>query len=221
MALDARRRQKKAERRAAKQKEKQRALKRRAETTAARTLAAMASAPLLRCFMAQDDGGQGMPQVVVSRLLPDGTVACSVFLLDLYCLGVKDAFLRVVTRGEFENELLGGFESRFGVTELTAACARKLVEGAVEYARNLGFSPHADYAEAKAIFGDIDPAACAKEFKYGKDGKPLFIPGPFDTPARCERIVRTLTEHCGPDGFNTLVIADEDELMPLDVSSDG
>jgi hypothetical protein len=46
----------------------------------------------------------------------------------------------------------------------------------------------------------------------------LFVPGPFDTPGRCDRI--SLTERLGPDGFNTVVIADEDELMPFDVSFD-
>lgn len=220
MALDARKRQKKAERRAAKQKDKQRALKRRAEASIARTHAAIGSAPLLRCFMTKDEGAQGMPQVLVSRLLPDGTVACAVFLLDLFCLGVKDAFLRVIGRSEFEDELVDGFESRFGVIKLEAACARKLVEGAVEYARSLGLEPHSDYGKAKAIFGDVDPAACTREFQYGKDGKPYFISGPHDTPARCDRILRALTQHCGPDGFHTLLVADEDRLLPFDDSSE-
>jgi hypothetical protein len=220
MALDARRRQRKAERRASRQREKQRTIKRQAEKIAAKTLERIASAPILRCFMTGDRAQQGIPQVVISRLLSDGEVACSVFLLDVYCLGVKDAFLRVVTRDQFEHDVCDGFQSRFGTIELEAACARKLVEGAVEYARGLGFPPHADYAEAKGIFGDIDPQTCTKEFKYGKDGKPLFIPGPFDTPARCERIVRTLTEHSGPDGFKALLFSDEDELLPLDISFD-
>jgi hypothetical protein len=220
MALDARKRQKKAERRAAKHREKQRGLKRRVEITAARTHAAIGTAPLLRCFMTDDRDQQGLPQVVMGRLLPDGNVACSVFLLDMYCLGVKDAFLRMTTRGEFEHELVDGLESRFGAIELEPACARKLVEGAVDYARTFGFLPHADYAEAKIIFGDIDPAECKRAFEYGKDGKPLFVPGPFDTPARCDRIIRTLSEHCGPDGFKTVAFPQEQQVLPFDESLD-
>ena len=35
-------------------------------------------------------------------------------------------------------------------------CARKLVEGAEAYARDLGFTPHPDYQRARQIFGDLD-----------------------------------------------------------------
>ena len=55
------------------------------------------------------------------------------------------------------------------------------------------------------LFGDVDPAASEARFEFGKDGKPFFIAGPRDTPARCKQILTTLANTCGPDGFHYLI----------------
>jgi hypothetical protein len=44
-----------------------------------------------------DAFSQGMAEVRLSRKLADGMVASGVFLVDLHCLGVKDAYLRIAT----------------------------------------------------------------------------------------------------------------------------
>ena len=85
------------------------------------------------------------------------------------------------------------------------AFARKLVEGAVEYAESIGLPPSSEYRIAKLIFSDVDPSTCREKFTYGKDGKPLFISGPYDTPARCRVIVDTLTQQLGPGGFHFMM----------------
>ena len=99
---------------------------------------------------------------------------------------------------------------------LKPEAARKLVEGAVRYAADLGFSPHVDYRKAKAIFGDISAESCGEEFRYGKDGQPLFVNGPFDDQARCRHIIRTLTQRLGPDGFRCVLrISELDDILRL------
>ena len=40
---------------------------------------------------------------------------------------------------------------------------------------------------AKLILGGIDSGACTEEYEYGKDGKPLFLAGPHDSPAKLRR----------------------------------
>ena len=82
------------------------------------------------------------------------------------------------------------------------ACAVKLIETAAAYARDLGLNPSRDYAFAKRIFGGIDPAACSREYSFGKDGKPLYVAGPDETEADSQRIMDILTKKLGPDGFH-------------------
>jgi hypothetical protein len=98
----------------------------------------------------------------------------------------------------------GLFREHKGRT-ITPEHARKLVEEAVAYARGFGLPPHPDYEKAKAIFGDIDAGRCQETFVFGREGKPFFVSGPNDSPARCRRIVAALTEHRGLDNFDYLV----------------
>jgi hypothetical protein len=140
-------------------------------------------------------------------------VAAAVFLVDCYCLGVKDAFARILSRFEYESDLYRT-TYEMGVRSITPASACKLVEDAVEYARGLGFPPHPDYRKAKPIFGDIDPSASSEEFEFGHSGKPFFVAGPNDDRQRCRAIIATLENNCGPGGYHFLLPADiEDGLV--------
>jgi hypothetical protein len=76
---------------------------------------------------------------------------------------------------------------------------------AAGFSPEFGLHPHADYQKARALFGDIDAAACTDAFEFGSDGKPLFLPGPFDNATRCREVFSNLVAHCGVDGFNYLL----------------
>ncbi len=97
---------------------------------------------------------------------------------------------------------------------MTPAAARKLTEDAISYARGLGFSPGADYKKASRVFGGITTAGCDEQFRFGKNDKPLYIQGPWDSQARVGRILRALEARCGEGGYHYIVAADDFE--PLD-----
>jgi hypothetical protein len=212
MALDARKRQKKVERRHAKQKAKRRVLGRRAASGLAARIEKAASAPILHCGSTDALWNVGMGNVLLSRQLAYGRVAFGAFLVDACCLGVKNAWSSVMPRSEYEESVYGSILETFPFVETTPEFARTVVEGAVDYARDLGFEPHPDYRAARMIFGQIDPEACSEEFRYGRNGKPFFVAGPDDSPFRCESVIAQLAHYCGPDGF--------DYFVPFDLQSD-
>jgi hypothetical protein len=148
----------------------------------------------------------GMGNLVFSRSLPDGRLAMAVFLLDLFCLGVKDAFITITDRDEYRQRLRRWPEAE-RLQPMNAACFRKLVEGGVAYAHELGFSPHVDYAAARQIFGDIQGTDCPTRFEYGHDGKPLYISGPHETPAQVRAILEQLERRVGGGNFDYMVMA--------------
>jgi hypothetical protein len=78
----------------------------------------------------------------------------------------------------------------------------KIIREAIAYADSLGFKPHRDYRQAAPILGDADPDACEIEIPLGKDGKPLYISGPYDN---VQGIMRRLERAVGPDGFSYVV----------------
>jgi len=141
----------------------------------------------------------GIDQVVVCRYKGDDRVEAGVFLVDVWCLGVKDAFYMKEFVSEFERNHLPRIFRDDVPEPRPAADGRKLVEGAVAYAHALGIAPHKDYKKAARVFGGVDPKTSNASFTYGKDGKPLYIAGPYDN---AERILAILRKKLDPDGFH-------------------
>jgi hypothetical protein len=213
MALDPRKRQKKLARQRAKRKAKASA-QRRTQKSGSSWLNALAGlefelvsrAPLYKCYVADEifESDQGIGQVIVSRLSGD-QVAAGIFLIDAYCLGVKDAFAFFKPLADFEGQLLASMRQTVRLRRVEPAYAKKLVLDAIAYAHGNGFEPHPDYKLPSKVLRDIDETACATEFTFGKDGKPFFIGGPNDSPARCRQVIDTLHRRFGPDGYHYLV----------------
>jgi hypothetical protein len=207
MATDPRKRQKQMERRAAKRKTKHHAIVREKSAGLSERLAAAADCPIVDSLATVDLWDQGLGWICLSRELPNGGVAYAIFLVDRYCLGVKDAMSGIVSRFDYDAEIMQKMKGSFRSREIAPPTARRFVESAVAYARGLGFPPHPDYQRAKLIFGTIDPAEATEDLEFGRDGKPLFIAGPNDGVARCRQILATLERSCGPDGSHFVVPA--------------
>lgn len=205
MAIDPRRRQKKLEKKRAKKAAERRELARREAGGLAARFQRESKAPILHCFTTSSFEDEGIGEVLISRRLSHGNVAFVVFLVDTYCLGVKDVVVDIAPEAHYKKNVYEKMAAHTTLIRMKPECARKLVEGAVQYALDLELPPHADYRSARHIFGDISAAACTVEFTYGKDGKPLFIAGPDDDEATCELILRLMEKHCGPGGSHYIM----------------
>lgn len=164
-----------------------------------------AEAPIGDAWMPSNLFETGLGTLWLSRRLPDGSHAIAGFLVDVYCLGVKNALYNIIEEPKYP-ALLAELRSDLSATggqllPVAPDYLRKLVEGAAAYAQTLGFQPHPDYKLASLIFGDIDATACSTQFEYGKDGKPLYIPSSDDTPSEHRRVLGTLARSRGPDGY--------------------
>lgn len=153
----------------------------------------------------------GMTNLVVARIRSESTVEFAVFLVDTFCLGIKDAVLEAdVTEREFRAFLAGPIAQTSG-QPFEAACAKKLIEGAIAYAETLGFAPHRDYRKARRVLSGLDASTCAEVFEYGEDGRPCYVRGPDDSDERVARVLALLKIKCGPDGFNYVDPEEDDE----------
>ena len=151
-----------------------------------------------------------LASIYFARNRPGGRVAFAGFVVDLGCLGVKGAFANpAISIPEYENSLSRGVDRQI---PCDPAFAVKLIQGACDYAQELGFSPDRDYYYAREIFGGIDPASCPDAIEYGSGGKPSYVAGPYDD---VERIMDRLTRKLGPDGFHFVVPLAGQELFDL------
>ena len=173
----------------------------------ARTIAMFANAPIRESLVPAKLFELGIGNLVFSRSLPDGRLALAMFLLDVFCLGIKNASLATVARAEYAQHVTD-WRVKEQLQPMDPACFRKLVEGGVAYALELGFSPHVDYADARQIFGDVQAAACPTPFEYGHEGKPFYVSGPNETLAQARAIVDQLDRRRGAGNFDYLVLAE-------------
>jgi hypothetical protein len=218
MALDRKKLQKKKAKKVA--KDKIRKTKQKKEKFLTGTLSNMAMkqalhAPVYECWEPEQLFETGIGTVIVSRKTEGNEILMAMFLLDVYCLGVKNSGILLMNEEEyrFRMEHLRKHETPIFIHP---SCARKLVEETEEYAEELGFSPHKDYKNAKKIFGEIEKNACPRSFEFGKNGKPVYISGPYDSAIFSKKVVDKLMKKCGPDGFDYLMMLGDPDQSFLD-----
>jgi hypothetical protein len=152
---------------------------------------------------ADDAGSTGLVGVLLAREAGRDRVSVCAWLVDVYCLGVKnDLGPDVVYRSELPR-IVHDFFTVFGQRPVAAPLelAQHLVLGAVEYAHSLGFEPaaEADFADTR---GHLGPWEGPSAIGFGRDGKPFFVAGPHDDAAR---VVRQLERSVGVGNFHYMI----------------
>lgn len=144
-----------------------------------------------------DEGTAGLVGLLMARRHRFDQVQVSGYLVDVYCLGVKNAFgPEVMDEFELRRFQPEFFSAFLGWQPADLELARQLVFGAVDYARALGFEPHGDFAKAAALLGSwTGPSAIG----FGQNGRPSYVSGPYDDP---RRIIRTLERSVGTHQFD-------------------
>ena len=121
--------------------------------------------------------------VLVARDRGGSTARVCFYLVDTWCLGVKDA----AGPRSMNRRRLGGFiQQIFGAWDEPAVqvpldLGRQIVYGAIGYAGELGFEPHADFEPAAGYLGAWD---WKRELTFGRDGSRCTSPGRTTTRTR-------------------------------------
>lgn len=195
------RRFKKAVRRKAIVAEKQKAEKAEAALPAQvrRTLVS----PIRHCLLQESLSEGGLGTLVVARGITTGDFMMGTFLLDTYCLGIKDVFFRPIDADELDY-IVETMERTAPVRSVDPAYARKLLRDLAAWAASLGFQPHPDFAAVEQILGDADADSCDAVFQFGRDGKPLYVPGPHESSSLVRARVEQLRKRLGDEGFDVM-----------------
>jgi hypothetical protein len=140
----------------------------------------------------------GVASLLVAAPDRRGTQSVCGYLIDTWCLGVKNAIgpKRMHPREleAFKRQYFRQWRSE-GIP-VPLELAQHLVLGAVDYARSLGFEPHPDFRRSRRALGSWDgPSAIT----FGMNGKPLYVNGPYEDP---QRVLATLERSVGRDGFH-------------------
>ncbi len=169
--------------------------------------------PLLGAWVAEALFENGIGSVLVARSLGTNEIVAGIFLVDVWCLGVKSAFMKVFPAESFE-EFLADFQQDEVLSEVAPAYAAHLVVESVGYASQLGFSPQRDYGDTTAILAGIDTSRCTDTFVFGREGKPFYVAGPYETPQGSDRIITQLHTVCGKGNYHLLIpVSDKGSVL--------
>ncbi len=206
MAVDPKKRQKKLQRKAQKRKQKV-SSKNKIQQKGLQPLKYVEH-PILECLMGKSIDEVGMGSVLIARETPYAEVAVSAFVVDGWCLGVKEAFFTVMRKTDYLSKLkpmLTKTHEEHGIHAVEPDCARKFLQEAVAYGESLGFEPAEDYWRAEKLFGDADPSNCETEFVFGREGRPCYMQGPNDDMKVVRYVIEKLTETVGEGNFDYLI----------------
>lgn len=167
--------------------------------------------PIHKCFVNSDWQEDGLASLMVSRRHSNGHLTVGNYLIDLKCLGVKDVGYNFnISEPDFNN-ILRKMQSMMDVIEISYTLAHNIIYAGLEFAEEYGFKPHRDFTQvAQYILEEDTEDIELMDIECGKDGKPFYISGPYDTEVQKRAILANLVKNAGPGNFN-FIFGDDDE----------
>ena len=164
--------------------------------------------PLFECWISESwQEPEAITQILVARRAASTQVAYALFLVDLGCLGIKNADAATTSTPEYE-ELRETMLATQPLVLCSLDLAAKVVHEAIRYARGLGFKPHKDARKALKLLRDAQPERVDVPILLGDGtGKPFYVAGPFDN---AKWVLHKLDQAVGPGNYDYLVPLGED-----------
>lgn len=171
---------------------------------------------LAECLINSDWEESGISSVVVARKHKTGNITFGTFLVDTYCLGLKNAAQGF---NKFEDDYEDykqqiGLSHQNGMMIIDYDLAHNIIYGAIQYAAKLGFEPHKDWKYGQMILQPIN-AVPKMDIEFGKDGKPFYFAGPYD---KAQQIIAKLTKAVGIDNFTYVAEINQAGFGDFDLS---
>jgi len=175
--------------------------------------------PIYECWVNEDFQTSGMANVLVSRIHKNGNLTGAIYLIDLFCLGVKDSvYFFNSDAGEYKEEILTAIPERI---KIDYNHAHNLIYGAEIYAEELGLSAHKSFKTSQYILEEDTDDIPLEYFEFGENGKPhLFV---SKNESRNLEI-KLMENKLGKDGFHVtyqdLEFSEEDACEDTDEEDD-
>lgn len=157
--------------------------------------------PIHECWINSDWKHNGEANIIVSRIHANGHYTFGVYLVDLYCLGIKDAFFNFNVDIEIYNKLLDRMEDENKI-KVTYDLVHNIIYAAKEYAEELGFKPHKEFTSVAQFILEEDTEDIELiDIECGYNGKPLYIDAGHESPAQIKQIINQLNQSVGDGNF--------------------
>ena len=161
--------------------------------------------PLDKCYINSDWEEHGMAAILISRKHINENFTYSVFLVDTYCLGVKDTFFDFNVL-ELYDQMFENLKSVYELEEIDYVLAHNIIYGAIAYAEDLGFKPTKSFEITQYLLEEDDDKVDLIDLEFGLNGMPAIF---LSKEKNSKGIIATLEKSVGEGNF--LIIADGPE----------
>jgi len=184
-----------------------RKLELRNDTLAERVIRA-SRAPIQHCLVPETLFDAGIGTVILARGFTSNHLMLGLFLVDAWCLGIKDVCFRSAGAETFES-MMATVNETTPMAPVDPSYARKLLRDAAAWAASIGFAPHRDFAAVEQLFGDVSADASDATFQFGREGKPFYVSGPSESPAQVSYRIEQLGNGLGIERMEFMELDDE------------
>ncbi len=161
--------------------------------------------PIHECLINASWQESGLATLLISRRQPDGDLLFGVYLVDIFCLGLKNTFCNVdFSTSSYRMDVVRKSFSDQDSIPCSVELAHHVIYGAIAYAEQFGFRPNKDYQLSQYIL-DVPENFPPSELEFGRNGKPYFIAGPDDNIAK---ITHQLESAVGRDHYDSQFLVD-------------
>lgn len=170
--------------------------------------------PIYKCLISKNYKDAGEAMVTIARERGNGKLCVANFLIDAFCLGVKDVFGNVNLEKDQFREYVENNEDL--LMECDYALAHNYIYGAVEFAGEADIEPAASYRTWKYILDEDTDDVPYIDMEFGHKGKYLLVADPGTKEAL---LIPKLREKLG-DNFDYILGEVNDSFGNIDSEED-
>jgi hypothetical protein len=128
------------------------------------------------CYINSNWRQEGLASIRVLLRVPGGGHALAAFLVDLLCIGLKDAFGHLdVTAQEFEEHILHAADEGLESVRVPLDSVRPTIAGAIRWSHEQNFRLPPRYERVVAMIGGVGDWHTADISGFGVDGKLRYV----------------------------------------------
>jgi len=166
--------------------------------------------PIYECLINPSWREDGLATILLSRQQPDSNILFGVYLVDIFCLGLKNTFCNAdFSLWKYQTHVRTMVNPKEELVQCAIPLAHRIIYGGIEFAGQLGFEPNEDFQLSQYVLEDRNSIEPCDEVEFGKDGQPFYIAGPDDD---VEYVMRQLESKAGRENFKFLYKIGQDTL---------
>ena len=164
--------------------------------------------PIVVCYINSDWQSFGLANIMVVRQHASGNYTYGSYLVDIFCLGLKNSYYKFSDTETYFNQWLEQMNNYQSFEKISYEEAHNIIYGAIAFAEEAGIQPHKSFALTQYLLEEDDENVPLIEYEFGHNGKHMLV---ADNTLMLNRYRPLLEKNLGEGNFTFTLKTDDDE----------